>query len=131
MADRSLIEGAEPLPRREEAPEWGYEEGVEWGLIFPDANGEYQSPINLNSREAKYDPSLAPGSAFVTELRDIHGEKSTTRQRFWTTLVSQSSICLHVLAVDLAFDLKHVVSHTVIVKLFEQYLQDTLCSAPS
>ncbi|XP_009330384.1 PREDICTED: carbonic anhydrase-related protein [Pygoscelis adeliae] len=31
---------------------------VEWGLIFPDANGEYQSPINLNSREAKYDPSL-------------------------------------------------------------------------
>ncbi|XP_014728558.1 PREDICTED: carbonic anhydrase-related protein [Sturnus vulgaris] len=58
MADRSLIEGAEPLPRREEPPEWGYEEGVEWGLIFPDANGEYQSPINLNSREAKYDPSL-------------------------------------------------------------------------
>ncbi|KAK4826399.1 hypothetical protein QYF61_008686 [Mycteria americana] len=58
MADRSLIEGAEPFPRREEAPEWGYEEGVEWGLIFPDANGEYQSPINLNSREAKYDPSL-------------------------------------------------------------------------
>jgi len=31
---------------------------VEWGLIFPDANGDYQSPINLNSREAKYDPSL-------------------------------------------------------------------------
>ncbi|NXQ81861.1 CAH8 protein, partial [Nyctibius grandis] len=58
MADRSLIEGTEPLPRREEAPEWGYEEGVEWGLIFPDANGEYQSPINLNSREAKHDPSL-------------------------------------------------------------------------
>ncbi|XP_037235848.1 carbonic anhydrase-related protein isoform X1 [Falco naumanni] len=58
MADRSLVEGAEPCPRREEAPEWGYEEGVEWGLIFPDANGEYQSPINLNSREAKYDPSL-------------------------------------------------------------------------
>ncbi|XP_068018552.1 carbonic anhydrase-related protein [Melanerpes formicivorus] len=58
MADRSLIEGDEPLPNREEAPEWGYEEGVEWGLIFPDANGEYQSPINLNSREAKYDPSL-------------------------------------------------------------------------
>lgn len=27
MADRSLIEGAEPFPRREEAPEWGYEEG--------------------------------------------------------------------------------------------------------
>ncbi|KAF0047432.1 hypothetical protein F2P81_001065 [Scophthalmus maximus] len=28
---------------------WGYEEA---------ANGEYQSPINLNSREAQYDPSL-------------------------------------------------------------------------
>lgn len=26
--------------------------------MFPDANGEYQSPINLNSREARYDPSL-------------------------------------------------------------------------
>lgn len=36
-----------------------------------------------------------------------------------------------VLAVNLAFDLKHVVSHTEIAKLFEQYLQDTLCSAPS
>lgn len=32
--------------------------GVEWGLLFPCANGEYQSPINLNSREAQYDPSL-------------------------------------------------------------------------
>lgn len=32
--------------------------GVEWGLHFPAANGEYQSPINLNSREAQYDPSL-------------------------------------------------------------------------
>ncbi|CAF90701.1 unnamed protein product, partial [Tetraodon nigroviridis] len=32
--------------------------GVEWGLLFPSANGEYQSPINLNSREARYDPAL-------------------------------------------------------------------------
>ncbi len=32
--------------------------GVEWGLLFPEANGEYQSPINLNSREARYDPRL-------------------------------------------------------------------------
>lgn len=32
--------------------------GVEWGLLFPEANGEYQSPINLNSREACYDPRL-------------------------------------------------------------------------
>lgn len=32
--------------------------GVEWGLLFPSANGEYQSPINLNSREVQYDPSL-------------------------------------------------------------------------
>ncbi|XP_053876811.1 carbonic anhydrase-related protein isoform X2 [Malaclemys terrapin pileata] len=58
MADKSFIEKPEPFPQKEEALEWGYEEGVEWGLIFPDANGEYQSPINLNSREAKYDPSL-------------------------------------------------------------------------
>ncbi|XP_009471378.1 PREDICTED: carbonic anhydrase-related protein [Nipponia nippon] len=40
------------------AQTWTQHPGVEWGLIFPDANGEYQSPINLNSREAKYDPSL-------------------------------------------------------------------------
>ncbi|KAK7945450.1 hypothetical protein WMY93_001178 [Mugilogobius chulae] len=33
-------------------------QSVEWGLHFPAANGEYQSPINLNSREAQYDPSL-------------------------------------------------------------------------
>ncbi|XP_074800438.1 carbonic anhydrase-related protein isoform X2 [Natator depressus] len=58
MADKSFIEKPESFPQKEEALEWGYEEGVEWGLIFPDANGEYQSPINLNSREAKYDPSL-------------------------------------------------------------------------
>ncbi|XP_061694943.1 carbonic anhydrase-related protein isoform X2 [Syngnathoides biaculeatus] len=32
--------------------------GVEWGLHYPAANGEYQSPINLNSREAQYDPAL-------------------------------------------------------------------------
>uniref|UniRef100_A0ABM5GBP9 Carbonic anhydrase n=1 Tax=Pogona vitticeps TaxID=103695 RepID=A0ABM5GBP9_9SAUR len=57
MAD-SYIEESEHLPEKEESVEWGYEEGVEWGLIFPDANGEYQSPINLNSREAKYDPLL-------------------------------------------------------------------------
>ncbi|KAG8133632.1 hypothetical protein E2320_011401 [Naja naja] len=46
------------VAEREESVDWGYEEGVEWGLIFPDANGEYQSPINLNSREAKYDQLL-------------------------------------------------------------------------
>ncbi|CAH2285276.1 carbonic anhydrase-related [Pelobates cultripes] len=32
--------------------------GVEWGLIYPEANGDYQSPININSREAVYDPTL-------------------------------------------------------------------------
>ncbi|KAL8182097.1 UNVERIFIED_CONTAM: Carbonic anhydrase- protein [Gekko kuhli] len=58
MADKSYIEESEPLPEKEETLEWGYEEGVEWGLVFPDANGEYQSPINLNSREARYDPKL-------------------------------------------------------------------------
>ncbi|KAL7832381.1 hypothetical protein AOLI_G00299290 [Acnodon oligacanthus] len=31
---------------------------AEWGLLFPEANGENQSPINLNSREARYDPRL-------------------------------------------------------------------------
>ncbi|XP_028659394.1 carbonic anhydrase-related protein isoform X1 [Erpetoichthys calabaricus] len=56
MADNS-IEDSDYYPHKEDL-EWGYEEGVEWGLLFPEANGEYQSPINLNSREAKYDPSL-------------------------------------------------------------------------
>ena len=31
----------------------------EWGLNFPDANGDSQSPININSREAEYDETLA------------------------------------------------------------------------
>ena len=31
---------------------------AEWGLNFPEANGENQSPINLNSREAVYDAAL-------------------------------------------------------------------------
>ncbi|XP_070798363.1 carbonic anhydrase-related protein [Pituophis catenifer annectens] len=52
------MEESGQVAEREESVDWGYEEGVEWGLIFPDANGEYQSPINLNSREAKYDPLL-------------------------------------------------------------------------
>ncbi|XP_075406806.1 carbonic anhydrase-related protein isoform X2 [Tenrec ecaudatus] len=65
MADLSFIDDTVVFPEKEEdeeeeedGVEWGYEEGVEWGLVFPDANGEYQSPINLNSREARYDPSL-------------------------------------------------------------------------
>ncbi|XP_040027877.1 carbonic anhydrase-related protein isoform X2 [Gasterosteus aculeatus] len=56
MAD-SVNEESDYNPGKDELA-WGYEEGVEWGLHFPSANGEYQSPINLNSREAEYDPSL-------------------------------------------------------------------------
>ncbi|KAI2667514.1 Carbonic anhydrase-related protein [Labeo rohita] len=56
MAD-NVIEETDNYPGKDEL-EWGYEEGVEWGLLFPEANGEYQSPINLNSREACYDPRL-------------------------------------------------------------------------
>ncbi|KAM9460217.1 carbonic anhydrase-related protein-like isoform 2-T2 [Salvelinus alpinus] len=56
MAD-SVIEESDYYPGKDEL-DWGYQEGVEWGLLFPDANGEYQSPINLNSREARYDPLL-------------------------------------------------------------------------
>uniref|UniRef100_A0A671XTI0 Carbonic anhydrase-related protein n=1 Tax=Sparus aurata TaxID=8175 RepID=A0A671XTI0_SPAAU len=56
MAD-NVNEESDYIPGKDEL-DWGYEEGVEWGLHFPAANGEYQSPINLNSREAQYDPSL-------------------------------------------------------------------------
>ncbi|XP_051553117.1 carbonic anhydrase-related protein-like isoform X2 [Myxocyprinus asiaticus] len=56
MADH-VIEESENYTGKDEL-DWGYEEGVEWGLLFPEANGEYQSPINLNSREAQYDPRL-------------------------------------------------------------------------
>ncbi|XP_018599830.1 carbonic anhydrase-related protein [Scleropages formosus] len=56
MAD-SAAEDSDYQPEKDEL-QWGYEEGVEWGLLFPEANGECQSPINLNSREARYDPSL-------------------------------------------------------------------------
>ncbi|XP_077993550.1 carbonic anhydrase-related protein-like [Glandiceps talaboti] len=39
---------------------WGYNEdgASEWSLHFPDANGDCQSPININSREAVFDDSL-------------------------------------------------------------------------
>uniref|UniRef100_A0A3Q3XRS7 Carbonic anhydrase-related protein n=1 Tax=Mola mola TaxID=94237 RepID=A0A3Q3XRS7_MOLML len=56
MADNRNEESDYKELRKNEL-DWGYEE-VEWGLHFPTANGEYQSPINLNSREAQYDPSL-------------------------------------------------------------------------
>ncbi|KAF5888617.1 carbonic anhydrase-related protein-like, partial [Clarias magur] len=56
MAD-PVMEETDLFPGRDEL-DWGYEEGVEWGLLFPEANGENQSPINLNSREACYDPRL-------------------------------------------------------------------------
>ncbi|XP_032875667.1 carbonic anhydrase-related protein [Amblyraja radiata] len=57
MADSTFIEETDH-DKNKDGLDWGYEQGVEWGLLFPAANGEYQSPINLNSREAKYDPSL-------------------------------------------------------------------------
>ncbi|KAE8598848.1 hypothetical protein XENTR_v10016962 [Xenopus tropicalis] len=57
MADKHYIED-EAVQGEKENQEWGYEEGVEWGLLYPEANGDYQSPININSREAMYDPSL-------------------------------------------------------------------------
>ncbi|XP_019469894.1 carbonic anhydrase-related protein [Meleagris gallopavo] len=53
LAEKTDVDEKETFPER-----LLLASGVEWGLIFPDANGEYQSPINLNSREAKYDPSL-------------------------------------------------------------------------
>ncbi|XP_069587487.1 carbonic anhydrase-related protein isoform X2 [Ranitomeya imitator] len=57
MADRHYIDDPE-LQEDSEKQEWGYVEGVEWGLHYPEANGQYQSPININSREALYDSSL-------------------------------------------------------------------------
>ncbi|XP_066874059.1 carbonic anhydrase-related protein isoform X1 [Kogia breviceps] len=54
MNPRPLNRQADSQPLRHQ----GSPNSVEWGLVFPDANGEYQSPINLNSREARYDPSL-------------------------------------------------------------------------
>ncbi|XP_077868087.1 carbonic anhydrase-related protein-like [Saccoglossus kowalevskii] len=39
---------------------WGYmDDGAsEWGLHFPEANGDCQSPVNINSREAAFDDKL-------------------------------------------------------------------------
>ncbi|KAJ8267902.1 hypothetical protein COCON_G00130740 [Conger conger] len=56
MAD-SVIEEPDFYPEKDTL-QWGYQEGVEWGLLFPEANGQNQSPINLISREALYDPNL-------------------------------------------------------------------------
>lgn len=35
-----------------------YHGTTEWGLHFPEASGDCQSPININSRESKYDQRL-------------------------------------------------------------------------
>ncbi|KAG9355227.1 hypothetical protein JZ751_000065 [Albula glossodonta] len=56
MAD-TVTEECDYYPEKD-AVQWGYQEGSEWGLLFPEANGESQSPINLISREARYDPQL-------------------------------------------------------------------------
>ncbi|XP_060631538.1 carbonic anhydrase 13-like [Anolis sagrei] len=42
---------------------WGYEEDngpSHWKEVFPLANGDRQSPIDIKTQEAKYDPSLRP-----------------------------------------------------------------------
>ncbi|KAM6350378.1 carbonic anhydrase 13-like isoform 1-T1 [Podargus strigoides] len=42
---------------------WGYEEHngpAHWKEVFPVANGDRQSPIDIKTEETKYDPSLRP-----------------------------------------------------------------------
>ncbi|XP_044538337.1 carbonic anhydrase 13-like [Gracilinanus agilis] len=42
---------------------WGYCEHngpVHWSELFPIADGDYQSPIEINTKEVKYDSSLRP-----------------------------------------------------------------------
>ncbi|XP_055402877.1 carbonic anhydrase 1-like isoform X2 [Bubalus kerabau] len=45
------------------SPDWGYdgENGPEhWGKLYPIANGNNQSPIDIKTSETKHDPSLKP-----------------------------------------------------------------------
>lgn len=44
--------------RRENYGDFVIEGTTEWGLHFPEASGESQSPININSRETKFDQKL-------------------------------------------------------------------------
>ncbi|XP_055288374.1 carbonic anhydrase 1 [Moschus berezovskii] len=47
------------------SPDWGYdgENGPEhWGKLYPIANGNNQSPIDIKTSETKHDPSLKPVS---------------------------------------------------------------------
>ncbi|XP_074644170.1 carbonic anhydrase-related protein-like isoform X2 [Tubulanus polymorphus] len=49
--------------------QWNYHDvdgAMEWGITFPEANGDYQSPINLNSRTAEYDPNLTESPLVFT-----------------------------------------------------------------
>lgn len=42
---------------------WGYDEHngpAHWKEVFPVANGDRQSPIDIKTEETKYDPSLRP-----------------------------------------------------------------------
>ncbi|XP_016286931.2 carbonic anhydrase 13 isoform X2 [Monodelphis domestica] len=55
-----------PSPHSEETMSrlsWGYCEHngpVHWSELFPIADGDYQSPIEINTKEVKYDSSLRP-----------------------------------------------------------------------
>lgn len=101
--------------------------GVEWGLVFPDANGEYQSPINLNSREARYDPSLldvrlSPNYVVCRDcevtndghtIQVILKSKSGILEDAWHALVNSS----HLAAVELSFSLRDLKGRTDIAPL--------------
>ncbi|XP_005479594.2 carbonic anhydrase 13 isoform X1 [Zonotrichia albicollis] len=55
-----------PVPCRQESRamlHWGYDEHngpAHWKEVFPVANGDRQSPIDIKTEETKYDPSLRP-----------------------------------------------------------------------
>ncbi|XP_059719069.1 carbonic anhydrase 13-like isoform X1 [Haemorhous mexicanus] len=55
-----------PVPCRQESRamlRWGYDEHngpAHWKEVFPVANGDRQSPIDIKTEETKYDPSLRP-----------------------------------------------------------------------
>lgn len=107
---------------------WFLFSGVEWGLVFPDANGEYQSPINLNSREAKYDPKLlevrlSPNYVVCRDCEVINDGHSVQ-----ILLKSKSGMLSHYLWVlkRMCLDYHHSISSsssTIVVVAEIQYLE--------
>ncbi|CAM9569448.1 carbonic anhydrase-related protein [Lethenteron reissneri] len=107
------MDGAVLHKQRSEVSEltWGYDEGMEWGPLFPDANGENQSPININSREATFDPSLLTAPLCLSYLTCRECEVLNDGHSLHIHIRSKSVTTGGPFPIGQEFELSHVCFH--------------------